>query len=108
MEELIHLCLIELCGVVGRVKQINIKDKIKTNFTVACDQIVNEDNGEVAVNVTWFECNTFDKVNIDKGDTIKLRGRIITRSFKNQEDDVITIPTVDVFEIKCIKKYKDK
>ena len=108
MEELTHLCLIELCGVVGRVKQINIKDKIKTNFTVACEQIVNKDDGEAVVSVTWFECNTFDEVNIDKGDMIKLRGRLIARSFKNQENDVIIIPSVDVFEIKYIKKYKDK
>ena len=108
MEKLAHLCLIELCGVVGRVKQINIKDKIKTNFTVACNQIVKKDDGEAFVNVAWFECGTFDEVNIDKGDTIKLRGRLIARSFKNQEDDVVTIPSVEVFEIKCIKKYKDK
>lgn len=67
---------IELKGVVGRVVETQIGDKSKTSFSLMTEDICSDAQGNKIVEVTWFNCSTFDDISIEKGDKVHCLGRI--------------------------------
>lgn len=67
---------IELKGVVGKVAKTQIGDKSKTSFSLMTEDICSDAQGNKIVEVTWFNCSTFEDISIEKGDKVHCLGRI--------------------------------
>ena len=76
---------VELKGVVGRVSTTKVADKTFNNFSLMTEQVNVSEDGLQTTEVTWFNCTTFNEVEINKGDRAHVLGRLRARRYYDED-----------------------
>lgn len=95
---------VELKGVVGRVSTTKVADKSITNFSLMTEQVNVNKDGTQTIEVTWFNCTTFNEIAINKGDKAHVLGRLRIHTYTDQYGIGKTLYEVVVDSVTILEK----
>lgn len=81
---------IELQGYISQVSLTNIQDHSVARFSMRTECAYKNNAGIAIVDTTWFSCSAFEGENIDfsaiqKGNAVRVVGRLKERRYMDQE-----------------------
>ena len=76
---------VEMKGVVGRVTTTKVMDKSVTNFSLVTERANVNKDGTQTIEVTWFNCTTYNEIDIHKGDKAHVLGRLRVRRYTTED-----------------------
>lgn len=92
---------VELRGVVGRVNTTQIMDFSVTNFSLVTERVNVGRDGMLTTEVTWFNCTTYNKIEIHKGDKAHVLGRLRVARYEDGTERVsyeVVVNSVTILE----------
>lgn len=95
---------VELKGVVGRVTTTQVMDFSVTNFSLVTERVNEGRDGLLTTEVTWFNCTTYNEIDIHKGDKAHVLGRFRARRYTAEDGTERVSYEVVVLSVTILEK----
>lgn len=99
---------IELQGIVGSVRSNIVQDIPVQNFSVCTEYVAKLDDGATRCELTWHSIVAWDKLEVAKGDYVRVTGRLRTTKYTSASGEEKIFYEVIASEIKLLPlQYED-